>query len=103
MGSEFLEPVQCSVLDDLGSPLIASPTRKRYPGPATPFHDFLPLDPLTRAESYDNVPVSGQKRDCAHDYARERVSLFTLSIETSQARAGWSLNVSDAIAVGVTT
>jgi len=33
----------------------------------------------------------------------KRVSLFTVSVETSQARAGWSLNVPDAIAVGVTT
>jgi hypothetical protein len=49
------------------------------------------------------VPVRGQKRDCAHDYAIKRVNRLTLLIETSQARAGWSLNVPDAIAVGVTT
>src|SRR5918993_2210835 len=54
--------VQSNVLNDLGSPLIASPTHKRYPGSATPFHAFLPLDPLTRAESYDTVHVSGNKR-----------------------------------------
>jgi hypothetical protein len=71
--------VRCDVLDDLGSPLIASPTHKRYPGSATPFHVFLPLDPRTRAESYDTVRVSGNKRDSA----RERVNRLTIAIEAS--------------------
>jgi hypothetical protein len=60
----------------LGPP---SPTHRRYLGSATPFHVFLPLDPRTRAESYDTVRVSGNKRDSA----RERVNRLTIAIEAS--------------------
>ena len=54
--------VQSDVLNDLGTPLIASSTHKRYPGPATPFHVFLFLHSLTSAESHDTVHVSGNNR-----------------------------------------
>jgi hypothetical protein len=49
-----------------------------------PFHVFLPVDPLTRAESYDTVRVSGKKRDRAQDYARERVNRLSIAIEASK-------------------
>src|SRR5215213_5855287 len=67
--------VQCDVLDDLGPPLIASPTHKRYPGSATPFHVFLPLRLRTSAEGYDTVHVSGNKRGDL----RERVNRITIA------------------------
>jgi hypothetical protein len=71
------------VLNDLRSPLIASPTHKRYPGAATPFHVSLPLDPLTRAESYDTVSVSGKKRGSS----RGRVDRLTIGVEALRASA----------------
>lgn len=51
---------------------------------ATPFRVFLPLDPLTRAESYGTVRVSGKKRGGVQNYARERVNRLTSAIEASK-------------------